>query len=58
MMCISTKSSASLGLLGWTGWIFFCYVSDSLFMCERILFDKEFFQEAKDKVDASFSTIF
>ena len=48
----------------WAYWVgldcldFFCYVSDSLFMCERILFDKELFQEAKDKVDASFSTIF
>jgi len=27
-------------------------------MCKRILFDKEFFQEAKDKVDAFFFNYF
>ena len=47
-----------LGLTGLDWLDFFCYVSDSLFMCERILFDKEFFQEAKDKVDAFFFNYF
>jgi len=47
-----------LGLTGLDWLDFFCYVSDSLFLCERILFDKEFFQEAKDKVDAFFFNYF
>lgn len=47
-----------LGLTGLDWLDFFCYVSDSLFMCERILFDRDFFQEAKDKVDAFFFNYF
>ena len=33
---------------------FFTYISDSLYHCERILFDQNFFEKAKDKVDLFF----
>eukprot|EP00795_Rhopilema_esculentum_P015520 gene15520-6783_t len=47
-----------LGLTGLQWCDFFSYINDSLFICDRIIFDKEFFQEAKDKVDIFFSLIF
>ena len=29
----------------------FSYINDSLYHCERVLFDQEFFEKAKDRVD-------
>ena len=48
------KVQCQLGLTGLDWCDFFCYISDDLFVCDRIYFDKNFFQAAKDKVDSFF----
>ena len=40
-----------LALTGLEWCDFFSYISDDLFVCVRIPFDRDFFQEAKSKVD-------
>ena len=40
-----------LALTGLDWCDFFCYIDDSTYLCERIKFDAQFFQDAKDKVD-------
>ena len=55
MTFISNKCSACLGLLGYTREF---YVNDISFMCEKIRFDRDFLQEAKDKVDTFFFNYF
>lgn len=37
---------------------FFSYISDSVYHCERILFDPDFFEKAKDKVDSFYFNYF
>ena len=43
-----------LGLTGLEWCDFFSYINDDIFVCDRILFDSNFFQKAKDKVDNFF----
>ncbi|XP_068700401.1 uncharacterized protein [Montipora foliosa] len=43
-----------LGLTGLEWCDFFSYINDNLYVCQRIMFDQFFFQEAKDKVDSFF----
>ena len=47
-----------LGLTGLEWNDFFCYMSDNKFFCQRIFFDKNFFQDSKDKVDVFFFDYF
>ena len=47
-----------LGLTGVNWCDFFCYMGKDTFFCERINFDKEFFQSAKDNVDNFIFTYF
>ena len=46
------------GLTGLEWSDFFCYANDILSMCERISFARDFLQEANDKVNTFFKTIF
>ena len=43
-----------LGLTGLEWNDFFCYMNDHKYFCQRIPFDKNFFQDSKDKVDMFF----
>ena len=52
------KCNANWGSLAYSGVTFFSYIDDSTFVCSRIYYDKEFFQNAKDKVDAFFSNFY
>ena len=47
-----------LGLTGIEWCDFFSYMNDTKFMCIRILFDQDFFQSSKDKVDNFFFNYF
>ena len=45
------RVQCQLGLTGLNWCDFFCYIEYSTYFCERILFDSQFFQDSKDKVD-------
>jgi len=47
-----------LGLTGLEWYDFFSYINNTTFFCERIYFDKDFFQSAKVKVDNFFFSYF
>lgn len=47
-----------LALTGLEWCDFFSYISDTLFVCDRIGFDRDFFQQAKSKVDSFYFHIF
>ena len=47
-----------LALTGLEWCDFFCYMNDTKYFCQRIFFDKIFFQDSKDKVDMFFFNYF
>ena len=47
-----------LALTGLEWCDFFCLMNDNKYFCERIYFDKDFFQDSKDKVDMFFFNYF
>jgi len=47
-----------LGLTGLEWCDFFCYASEAVHHCERILFNEEFFQKSKDRVDSFYFNYF
>ena len=53
-----SQVQCQLGLTGLDWCDFFSYMTDTDFFCQRIYFDKDFFQASKDKVDTFFFNYF